>query len=533
MKPDLNKNIDQLTSDVKNKVGNPVNELVVVAAVESFGIRNIDVRTDYGMESIKKLASHIYKRIKSENPFEIKKNNIQELFEEQQSFSVSNYSMVRTKLFLYYFPLGSFHFFPVFLQIITIIIFGYSLWIHVEFNRLQSTAVVLGIIFGLVLTGGYTQVIGRQASFHYYHHDLKTAKKVIYDVIKSGIKGMLTVFAFIAVVNLILYLYPFLFLGVVFIYAFLIGTLLLFLAPMHTIKKRWVVSVAILIALGIAILLFKKTNLHVYFTHWIGIGTAIVIMAGYLKFFFRNVKANTHNADLNSGLSILHENYKYFLYGTFVFVFIFIDRIVAWSATAESIPFIVYYEKYYEMGMDIAILVLFLLAGLLEYNIASFTRLLYIRVKSYSHSKITDFNKQFTQAYLRKIVLLLVISAVTFYLIYGFLIEPWGYQAHFDDTLNAVSVRTAILGSIAYLFFTWGMLNSLYLFSLNQTSSPLYAIIIAMFVNLFIGLILSRTVSYEYSAIGMIIGAIVFALITFIACKKYFNDLDYYYNAYR
>lgn len=336
MKPNFDKNIAQLISDVKDKVGNPVNELVVLATLESFGIRNVDAKTDYGMDSIKDLASHVYKTVKSDNPFAIKNSNERELQDEQKSIRVSSYGMVRTKLFFHYFPLGMFHLFPVFLQIVAIIIFGYSLWTHLEFNRLQSTAVVFGVIFGLVLTGGFVQVIGRQASFYYYHDDLKMAKKVIYDVIVSGIKSMLAVFAFIAMVNLFLYLYPFLFLGVVFVYAFLIGTLLLFLAPMHTVKQRWVVSVAVLIATGIAVLLLKKTDLHVYLTHWIGIGIAILIMAGYLKFFFRNIKVNGREANLNSGLSIIHKNYKYFLYGTFVFVFIFIDRLVAWSATAAT-----------------------------------------------------------------------------------------------------------------------------------------------------------------------------------------------------
>jgi hypothetical protein len=35
----------------------------------------------------------------------------------------------------------------------------------VGFNEIQSTAVVLGVVVGLVSTGGFVQVIGRQASF--------------------------------------------------------------------------------------------------------------------------------------------------------------------------------------------------------------------------------------------------------------------------------------------------------------------------------------------------------------------------------
>jgi hypothetical protein len=45
------------------------------------------------------------------------------------------------------------------------------LWTYVGFNEIQSTAVVLGVVVGLVSTGGFVQVIGRQASFYWNYED--------------------------------------------------------------------------------------------------------------------------------------------------------------------------------------------------------------------------------------------------------------------------------------------------------------------------------------------------------------------------
>lgn len=524
------KNTEELINSIKERIGFPVNQLVVQAVIESFGVRNIDVKTDYGKNSIIDLASYIYNQLITEHPDTLKNENQKKQLQKEATISISNYTVIKTKLFLKYFPLGLFHLFPVFLQIAAIVVFSYSLWTYLEFNELQSTAVVFGVILGLVLTGGFVQVIGRQASFYWYHDDLSMVKKTIYEIILDAVKAILSIFLFIALINVMVNFYPFQFLIIVFGYAFLIGVLLLFLAPMHTIKQRWVVSVAILAGTVLAIVLKTYTSLNIYLTHWIGIAVAIIIMFFYLKFFFRKTKMNTDKV-IDSGLGIIYKNYSYFIYGTLIYVFVFMDRIVAWSTSATELPYIVYYEKNYEIGMDLAILVFLLLAGVLEYNIAAFTKFLNLLVKSTPFKEYKKFNKRFYKAYWRQIGLLFTFSIVIFFILYLVIIEPWGYQTYFKEALSTISMKVALLGSIGYTFFTWGMLNALYLFTLNQPNTAVKAITIAICINIVIGLFASRIFSYENSVWGMVIGSIVFMCITLKQCLKFFNNLDYYYNA--
>ena len=49
-------NIESLMQQIKDKVGKPVSTRVVMATIESLGIRDIDVPSDYGFESIKSLS---------------------------------------------------------------------------------------------------------------------------------------------------------------------------------------------------------------------------------------------------------------------------------------------------------------------------------------------------------------------------------------------------------------------------------------------------------------------------------------------
>jgi energy-converting hydrogenase Eha subunit C len=133
--------------------------------------------------------------------------------------------------------------------------------------------------------------------------------------------------------------------------------------------------------------------------------------------------------------------------------------------------------------------------------------------------------------YWQHVFLLIITSFLIFILIYNLLNSNWGYRAHFKEALDLISINVSIIGGIGYVFLAWGMLNTLYLFTLSQPSMPLKAIIIALFTNGFIGFLCSRFISYEYSVFGLLVGAIVFMAITLKATLNFLNKLDYFYYA--
>jgi hypothetical protein len=360
-------------------------------------------------------------------------------------------------------------------------------------------------------------------------------RKTVNYLLKAGSISIGVVLALIFTCNFFFHIYPYELLFVVFVYAFLIGMLLLLLAPLHTIQQRWVISLAIITGTAVAITLKTQTTLMTYFTHWIGIGTAVVIAKVFLTIFFRRAikgKNAITNLRVPSAI-ILYHNYKYFLYGIFIYVFIFIDRILAWSCPQSDgpPPFIVLFEKNYELGMDMAILVFLLLAGVLEFGIASFTRLLDIGQKITAFHSPHLFNAQLKKMYWQHVGFLILTAAGIGVLVYYIMFAKWGYRSQFNEDLMAVSVKVCVMGGLGYLFLAWGMLNTLYMFTLGQPTKPLKAIITACLVNLVAGFVLSRFISYEYSAAGMLTGAIVFMAMTMKANLKFFNNLDYHYYA--
>ncbi len=531
-----NENIKSLIQNIRDKIGRPVSNRVVVATIESLGIRNKDTESDYGIPSVYELADLVYYELTTSDEHAGAKN-LKEVEAERigpKKITFADYPWIKAKIFLVYYPKGILHLLPVLLQIAAIIVFGYSLWTYVGFNHVQSTAVVLGVIIGLVSTGGFVQVIGRQASFYWNHEDYVMVRNTVNYLLKAGTSAIFIVLSIIFLTNFFFHLYPVEVLFIVFAYALLIGLLLLLLAPLHTIQQGWVISLAVFSGTFVAITLKTQTTLTIYFTHWIGITVAIAIARIFQILFFRRIikkKKASSNLEVNPAV-LLYHNYKFFLYGFFLYVFIFMDRILAWSSTINGpLPYVVYFEKDYELGMDMAILIFLLLTGALEYSIASFTRFLDIGQKLYSHDSPGRFNKSLMKMYIQHIVLLLATAAAVSVLIYYLMNASWGYKGQFHEELLQLSVNVCILGGAGYLMLAWGMLNTLYLFTLGKPSQPLKAIIVACIVNFVVGFACSRFIAYEYAVLGMVAGSAVFLFLTLKANRKFFNNLDYYYYA--
>lgn len=530
----LQVNIEVVTHNVIQKIGNPVNTMVVLATLESMGMREKDVFRDFGFVTLRDLSLHIFENLKKK-PLEdlLNTNERKKKKQEPELIAISDYLWMKAKLLVQYYPLGIFHLFPVFLQVVAIILFGYSLWTFIGFNIVQSTSVVFGVILGLVISGGFVQVLGRQASFYWHHKEYHKTKMVIDRLIRAGISAILLTFMVLTTINLFFGLYPLTFVAITFIYALLIGVLLLVTAPFHTIRQRWVISLAIFIATVIALLLKFYTGIHIFLTHWIGIVVAIGISKILLDHYFKKFETNGKTVNVKpKKLMVIYRNYRYFFYGTLIYIFVFIDRILAWSADIKlTHQFIFLYEKDYEIGMDLAILIFFMLAGVLEYALASFSKFLDLRQKNTLFLNKQNFNNSLYKMYWGHVFLLIITALFTTSFIYMVITRPWGYQASFGETLEFLSIKVCIIGGMGYLFLTWGMLNSLYLFTLNQPRAALRAIFIACAANFIIGFLLSRMISYEYSVIGMLIGAILFMLLTLKATIKFFKKIDYFYYA--
>lgn len=519
--------VSDLILEIKNLIGMPVGANAVMAVLESMGIREIDVVEDYQQESLATMATLIYNELLKEE-YTDEEMNPSNLDVYVSSYEGFNKVKEGTKFYIK----GLFSVLPVFLQIFCVVYFGYAIWVNVGFNDLQSTAVVLAVIWALILTGGFIQVIGRVGS--YYWSSLQRVKSYIAmnRLFFKAARFVVFVLLFMNIVNFFLHLYPYIMMLIFSIYTFLISILLLSLALMYPIEKRWTILFSISVATSIALYLHFYTNIHVFITHWIGI--SIVILESFLvyKWSFKGVesqKKKDAKKFIRDGV-IIYNNNLYFLYGVFLYILIFMDRFLAWSADRDNtvIPYIVYYEKDYEIGMDLSIIIFFLVAGVLEYSMHVFSKQLSVVLQKLDFYSLAVFKREFAYLYLRNLLVFLVTSLAAFLLVYSFMYYDWGYKSAFGESFPEISNKVLMYGSVGYFCLSWAMLNVLYMFRLNQPKNAVKIIILAVIIDFVVGALCSRMISYEYSVYGMLAGMLFFLLGSLYYNYKIFSRIDYY-----
>lgn len=513
-----------------------VNRYVTLGCVESYGVREIDVKEDYGFDSVQQLANYIYDQIHNDLATGLK-NDAQTQREKELKRKLLKMRDMIAKRYISvkeYF-IGFFHSIPIFIQVAAIVLFGISLWGYIRFNEVQATSVILGVILGFVVSAGFIQVLGRQVSFFWYRKNWVLAKVSVIHMMKTFLKTMTTLALIGIIGNLILPLFPTRFLIIIFLYGFLIGFLLLNLAPLYTIKYRWVISAIITLGTCTTILMFKYLDWSIYLIHALNIFMCIILSLIATELIYRKITAtsNDENTEVTPAMLMsIYGNLNYFLYGTLVFVFVFLDRILAWSSPKQhDLPFVIYYQQEYEVGMDLAIIVFFMLAGTLEYAISSFTRFLDYKQQVLNVQDSQKFKNEVKSLYFKHVIVLGLSTIISSLFIYFIITQPWGYQWAFHEPLSQISLMVCVLGGFGYLFLSVGLLNVLYLFTLNRHQSSVFNIGIALIVNLVVGVICSRLISYEYSVVGMLVGSLIFMILTTASVLRFFRHIEYHYYA--
>lgn len=525
--------VEELISRVSETIGDPVNLWAVAATIESMGIREADVRNDYGFEGIRTLSHTVYEALKSREKESRENQKVPEI-----PWWVPIKSAVRRiGLFFNYYKYGLMYILPMLTQVVALFVFKYSLWAYLYFNVAQATIVAIGTMMGFIITGGFVQVIGRVVSFYVGMGNYMLARKISNNFIKWGILTLFGIALLIFGFNILIPFYPQSMLILSMIYGIMIGVLILIGAILYALRQTFVISASIIV--GTALVIFNVDYLHldVYLSQWLGIGLAVLLMLVYTRFYF-NIKIHTMNKELLAAVLprfevTYYENYRYFLYGLGYFLFLFMDRILAWSAGPPPPPYIIWFNTPYELGMDWALLSLILTVGVLEYSINSFSRLLIPKQKGIFINQVQKFNNYFFSYYIRQLALLIgvgTLSIVAAY--YGVMyLKPLGakYELINDFFSSTITFKVFWIASIGYLLLSIGLMHTLFFFTLARPRYVIYSMIIAILVNFFIGYILSRTIHYYDAVYGLVAGSIVFAVVSGIVAIRFFRQMDYYY----
>lgn len=119
--------------------------------------------------------------------------------------------------------------------------------------------------------------------------------------------------------------------------------------------------------------------------------------------------------------------------------------------------------------------------------------------------------------------------AITYYSVNSLIVFQNEVPEIRDFFANPMTTRVFWIASIAYLFLNIGLLHSLFFFTLSKPIFAMYSILSGLVVNFVVGYLCSRVIALEYATVGLLAGSIVFAVISGIMARQFFNKLDYYY----
>ncbi|MDR9417269.1 MAG: hypothetical protein RI564_13365 [Gracilimonas sp.] len=521
--------VDQITEQVYELVGNPISKWAVAATIESLGVRDVDAKSDFGFETVFDLAELVYTRIKTY----VEEN---QKVDDDIDFKFGGFSRT-LKMFLRYYSQGMIFSLPMISQIVAILVFEYALWAWFDFNEAQATVVALGTILAFILTGGFIQTLGRLVSKYKGEGNFYLAAKASISVMKLAVPFVLVSALAIFALNLILPFYPQRLLILAMIYMILISFLLLAAAVLFATEQRTMILLGILAGTVVVIFGMDFADFGIYTSQWLGITTVTIIMALYAYVYYRlkirSLRQELFKQSLPEAEVNYYNVYRYFIYGFCYFTFLFMDRLLAWSAGPPPPEYLIWFNTPYELGMDWALITLVITIAMLEYSIQAFSRNLIPAQKAAYVTKIKLFNKFFRRFYVKQLLLLLFVSGISILITYYGVLSLRAFEDQVpeiaDFFANPMTFKVFWLASVGYLFLIYGLLNSLFFFTLNRPELVMYAMIASLFVNFVVGFLCSRIFGLEYAVIGLIAGSLVFAVATGLLAKRFFKHLDYFY----
>jgi hypothetical protein len=428
---------------------------------------------------------------------------------------------------------------PMVVQAGAMLLFGYGLWGAMELDARTGSAIGLGFIASYVVTSGFAWAIVSRGLYYRYQNEgglaRWTALRLWWLSARVALALAIPAMAF----NFLYRLFP---LDMSFITLVYYAGLVFFWLNWSLIylvnRTPWLLAILV-ISIAVVAFTAKAFAWPVVAANMTGLIVADVLTFGAamlgLNKWARN-GAGKATASPPRLTVLIYATAPVFLYGLLYSAFMFTDRMVAWTGTRgreDFPPYPFWLNARYELGMDVALIVIVLLAGVVEYTTHQFSIRLIPSQKRVKNSTIEPFLDEYRRFYNRHSIALGVAAIVALGAAAAvFAMLPRFAPLRLQETLaSATTTRVFWIAAIAYAIFMFALQNVLMLMILSRADLAARSIGIALVFNIVAGFVVSRAVDYSGAVAGLLIGSIVLAVITFRHVRRVLSELDYSYYA--
>jgi hypothetical protein len=507
-----------LLQKITAEKGKPLDYWELGALLETNGIRDIDARNDWGEPDIFTLARRLFV-------------HVDKLAYEEHEYKRENVTLVARVIKNY--VKGAVFALPMLMQIISMVVVGFGIWSYIDFSLRQATAISLGTLTALSITGGISQTIGRKGLFY-----LKMDEMVLASIVTKRLFyfGVVIIFAS-AVISLLLNLYFKLFppdmFQLFFFYFVLLSFVFLSFAIFYMFEDFGTISLLVFLGIVLIYLLFVVLKISIANSQYISLTIIFITSAIIIFVKLRKIASQSMSEGhlLPSVSALFYGLFPYFMFGTAYFLFIIMDRVLAWTSGKKFLPYFFWFNYPYEVGVDWALIPLIITLALVEVFIYELGFLAFNKIRLIQCIDVKDFNKYFLKIYGTAGLTfgLIGVASILLAFLFPFFIESIGYGKYVEVFFNTIHLLVFFCGSVAYVLLSWSLLNCIVFFSYSRPEFALKSLGLGLAADFLIGYIFSRSLDYYYSVFGLLMGAIVFALFSTMYAVKFFKRYDYYY----
>ncbi len=412
---------------------------------------------------------------------------------------------------------------PMLLCALSMMTLGVSLW-GGDLSADLASAVAIATVASLVTTGGFVQAMSRRALFHVGAANIPAVAALVRAWGVAGIGAVvLSALAGLAA-NLVFAWLP----GALALHtaAFfvLLGLLWLGCGGLYVVNRAAWIAGATLAGIAVVALLHRGSGWTLAASQLAGVAAAVAIaFAGTITWF----RARLTEPVPGSFVAPIREIYlaaPYFAYGALYYLFLFADRLIAWTAHTNAAALPVQFRGDYETALDLAMAAFVLQMGWVNASLAGFHRTVAEVQSTMPAGHYERFNAALRDFYWWRLARVAAFGFAASGLVY-FLVSRLGL-------LPFANMRPVlVVALIAYPIVVTGLWNTSLLFSLGQPSPVLASVSLGAAASLGCGYLMSRIGSYDAAVIGFLIGAFMFSALSCVSVLRSFRKLDGHYYA--
>jgi hypothetical protein len=521
--------LDELGPRVIETVGMPKDAWEIAAQLEVIGMRDSDARSGYGVRDLFELARAIERRFRA----------------GAYGFTLEGEDprprVIPALRFLHRYLAGIAFALPMVMQAAAMLLWGYGIWGAIDLELAQGSAIALGFIASYVAAGGFAQAIVRRGLFYIYQEEAGLARWTALRGFTIALRVTLALLVPALLVNLLFGILPWsMVLTAALFYA---GLTVLWLAwaLLYLVRRTELLLVITALALGAVLAAAKLAGAPPIVANGIGVAVADLLSVGAALFFLARMARRKGSAEAVNPprLAVLvFSTSRYFVYGLLFNAFLFTDRVIAWTTPVgrdDFPPYPFWLNVRYELAMDLALVVVIVMGGFVQYAIERFSEKLIPHEKRTQSGDRDAFVHDQLEAHRRRSFQLAWMAAIA--LAAAWLLVTALQQVdnrRLQEVLTApVTMRVFVAAAIAYAIFMFAVRNLLLLLTLSSVGAAVRSVALALVADLAVGFVASRAIGYWAAVAGLLAGAIVMSIIAARETRRVLEQLDYsYYAAY-